>query len=106
LEQTAEWFARNVNNEQKCRALVFSHLSEERDGVALVRSLAHTLFKNKVKPGHVIFTTYQEKDGDPIDRTTKDSGSLLHDVCALYTSVWKELDPQAIVTTAPTIEGA
>lgn len=40
------------------------------------------------------------------DRTTKDSGSLLHDVCALYTSVWKELDPQAIVTTAPTIEGA
>jgi folylpolyglutamate synthase len=24
----------------------------------------------------------------------------------LYTSVWKELDPQAITTTAPTIEGA
>ncbi|PKX96268.1 putative tetrahydrofolylpolyglutamate synthase [Aspergillus novofumigatus IBT 16806] len=40
---------KNVNNEQKCRALIFSHL-------------------NKVKPGHVIFTTYQEKDGEPIGK--------------------------------------
>jgi folylpolyglutamate synthase len=52
----------------RCRALIFSHLSEERDGVTLVRSLAHALFKNKVKPGHVIFTTYQEKDDDPIGK--------------------------------------
>ncbi|RHZ43372.1 LipA and NB-ARC domain protein [Aspergillus thermomutatus] len=106
LEQTAEWFARNANNEHKCRALIFSHLSEERDGVTLVRSLAHALFRNEVKPGHVIFTTYQEKEDDPIDQSIKASEPRSHDVCALYASVWKGLDPQAMVTTAPTIERA
>ncbi|EAW20067.1 putative folylpolyglutamate synthetase [Aspergillus fischeri NRRL 181] len=66
LEEAAEWFARNASNDQKCRSLIFSHLSEARDGVMLVRSLAHALFKNKVKPDHVIFTTYQEKEDDSI----------------------------------------
>ncbi|KAF7181984.1 hypothetical protein CNMCM7691_001372 [Aspergillus felis] len=102
LEQAAEWFARNAKNEYKCHTLIFSHLSAERDGATLVRCLAHALFKNKVKPGHVIFTTYQEKDDDPIDQSIKGSEPLLH----LYASVWKELDPQAMVTTTPTIEGA
>jgi folylpolyglutamate synthase len=40
------------------------------------------------------------------DQSIKVSEPLLHDVCASYTSVWKELDPQAMVTIAPTIEGA
>jgi folylpolyglutamate synthase len=53
---------------QRCRSLIFSHLSEARDGVTLVRSLAHALFKNKVKPDHVIFTTYQEKEDDSIGK--------------------------------------
>ncbi|KAH1309454.1 hypothetical protein KXX47_007065, partial [Aspergillus fumigatus] len=106
LGEAAEWFARNASNEQKYRSLIFSHLSEARDGVTLVRSLAHALFKNKVKPDHVIFTTYQEREDDSIDRVTEVSEARIHDLCALYCSVWKELDPQATVTSAPTIEEA
>ncbi|GAQ12031.1 folylpolyglutamate synthase [Aspergillus lentulus] len=106
LEEAAEWFAKNASNDRKCRTLIFSHLSEARDGVTLVRSLAHALFKNKVKPDHVIFTTYQEKEDDSIDRVTEASEARIHDLCALYSSVWKELDPQATVTSTPTIERA
>lgn len=79
LREAAEWFASNIQRRyhpssycihhrmpsekpRGCHALIFSHLSDNRDGMALVRSLAHTLFKNNVRPDHVIFTSYREKD--------------------------------------------
>ncbi|KUL81630.1 hypothetical protein ZTR_09654 [Talaromyces verruculosus] len=64
LEQAAEWFAKNTSarNSRKHRVLIFSHFSEERDGVALVKCLAHTLSEHGAMPDHVIFTTYQERD--------------------------------------------
>ncbi|EAW12026.1 putative tetrahydrofolylpolyglutamate synthase [Aspergillus clavatus NRRL 1] len=77
LEQTAEWFATNASRDQigRSSALVFSQLSEERDGTALLRSLAHALFRKKVKPGHVIFTTYQEKEDDPTESSAACQGT-------------------------------
>jgi folylpolyglutamate synthase len=44
------------------RVLIFSHFSEERDGVTLMESLARALAKHDAKPDHVIFTTYQERE--------------------------------------------
>ena len=44
------------------RVLIFSHFSEERDGVDLVKCLAHALSKHDAKPDHVIFTTYDERE--------------------------------------------
>lgn len=34
------------------------------------------------------------------------SYSSFHDLCALYSTVWKDVDPHATVTVAPTIERA
>lgn len=44
------------------RVLIFSHFSEERDGVALLECLAHALLKHNAGPDHVIFTTYHERE--------------------------------------------
>ncbi|KAJ5990336.1 hypothetical protein N7499_010863 [Penicillium canescens] len=69
LKQAAEWFSNNVDalNPRRCRVLIFSHFSEERDGVALMECLAHALSEYNVRPDHVIFTTYQER----IDGSTR-----------------------------------
>ncbi|KAL4732852.1 putative tetrahydrofolylpolyglutamate synthase [Aspergillus similis] len=105
LEQVAEWYGTNTNNENR-RALIFSHLSEERDGVALVRSLARALVRNNARPDHVIFTSYQEKESSSIDRIIKAPYSSFHDTCASYSMVWNDVNPYATVTIAPTIESA
>lgn len=44
------------------RVLIFSHFSEERDGVDLLECLARALSEHNANPDHVIFTTYQERD--------------------------------------------
>ncbi|CEJ61085.1 hypothetical protein PMG11_09628 [Penicillium brasilianum] len=110
LEQAAEWFANNVNTSEtpKYRVLIFSHFSEERDGVDLLTSLAHALSKNNAVPNHVIFTTYQEKeDGSTrIDKTLKVPETPFPDLCSIYTSLWKEFHPNTTVSTEPTIEQA
>ncbi|OAX83406.1 hypothetical protein ACJ72_02226 [Emergomyces africanus] len=64
LEQAAEWFSNNTNglDTQTYRVLIFSHFSEDRDGVALVRCLAHSLLRHNASPDYVIFTTYQESE--------------------------------------------
>ena len=50
------------NKLRRSCALIFSHYSEERDGKSLLEDLAHALFENDVRPAHVIFTTYQERE--------------------------------------------
>lgn len=44
------------------RVLIFSHFSEERDGVDLLKCLARALAEHNANPDHVIFTTYHERD--------------------------------------------
>ncbi|KAF3011391.1 hypothetical protein E8E15_000118 [Penicillium rubens] len=61
LKQAAQWFSNNINvlNPRRCCVLIFSHLSKERDGVSLMKCLAHALLEYNVRPDHVIFTTNQ-----------------------------------------------
>ncbi|KMU78014.1 bifunctional protein folC [Coccidioides immitis RMSCC 3703] len=110
LQHAAEWFAKNTSasSVHKHYILIFSHFSEDRDGIELVECLAHALFKTNVKPDYVIFSTYQEKeDGSTrIDSILKVPEAPFPEPCATYSSLWKVLDPQAIVTSVPTIEGA
>lgn len=81
VKQAAEWFANSTFEGQRYvkinaslrgnkldsimspgpRILIFSHSSEERDGVALLECLAHSLAKSGVGLDYVIFTTYQER---------------------------------------------
>lgn len=44
------------------RVLIFSHFSEERDGVDLLKCLARALSEHNAIPDNVIFTTYHERD--------------------------------------------
>lgn len=82
LEQAAAWFSENtgaldyrrsvsvegtercrpLTTLYRCRVLIFSHFSEERDGRVLVECLGHALSVRGVRPEHVIFTTYNERD--------------------------------------------
>ncbi|KAF3391271.1 hypothetical protein F1880_007783 [Penicillium rolfsii] len=110
LEQVAEWFSTNVHaaDSPKYRVLIFSHFSEERDGIDLVKCLAYALAKHDAKPDHVIFTTYHEREDGTvrIDKTLKVPETPFPDFCGIYSEIWKEIHPHAIVSTEPTIEGA
>lgn len=107
IGQAAVWFARNTNppNEKILRVLIFSHFSAERDSMELLKCLARSLFKNGVRPDHVIFTTYDERE-DESNKTLKVSGTPLPDFCAMHSSLWKDLDPKSQISIEPTIERA
>ncbi|RAK99394.1 folylpolyglutamate synthase [Aspergillus ibericus CBS 121593] len=110
LEQAAAWFSENTGalNYRRCRVLIFSHFSEERDGRVLVECLAHALSARGAKPEHVIFTTYNERDDGTsrLDKTLKVPEKPFPDLCSVYAAVWSRLDPEAIVSSKPTIEAA
>ncbi|KAL2390322.1 hypothetical protein RJ035_001359 [Blastomyces gilchristii] len=110
LEQAVQWFsnATNAPDSQKFRVLIFSHFSEGRDGAALAEGLAHSLSKYNAAPDCVIFTTYQESEGGSMgkDRTVKLAEPSFPEFCDLYSSIWKGLNPQGVVSCEPTIEGA
>lgn len=109
------------------RVLVFSHFSEERDGVDLLKCLASALSKHNAIPDHVIFTTYHEREDGSTrigekyrqlrspnielivhmsDKTLKVPETPFPDLCTIYSSLWKEIHPLAAVSTEPTIQGA
>lgn len=111
------------------RVLIFSHFSEERNGVDLMKCLAHALSKYDAKPDYVIFTTYHEREDGTVrmgkkietahlatriieliihlsDKTLKVPETPFPDLCKIYSELWKELHPHATVSTEPTIEGA
>lgn len=115
--------------QSRYRVLIFSHFSEERDGIDLMKCLAHALSKHDAKPDHVIFTTYQEREDGTVrigrkiekahvtaqgieliihlsDKTLKVPETPFPDLCTIYSSLWKEIHPHATVSTEPTIEGA
>ena len=89
--------------------------------------LAHALSEHNAKPDHVIFTTYQERldgstrigesyilylqlDTKPVmilpDKPLKVPDTPFPDLCAIYSSLWKEIHPHTVISTEPTIEGA
>ncbi|PYH45463.1 folylpolyglutamate synthase [Aspergillus saccharolyticus JOP 1030-1] len=110
LEQAARWFVANTNTPltNQCRILIFSHFSEERDGLALVEALANSLAELQAMPEYVIFTTYEEReDGTTrIDKTLKPPETPFPDLCTIYTSLWRQRDSRASVSSEATIEGA
>ena len=70
IRNVAHWFSQaitvNVNDRQRLgiqptRILIFTHLSKDRDGLALLQALYKTLEGCQVCPSHVIFTTHQER---------------------------------------------
>uniref|UniRef100_A0A093XZ96 tetrahydrofolate synthase n=2 Tax=Talaromyces marneffei PM1 TaxID=1077442 RepID=A0A093XZ96_TALMA len=93
---------------KKCRVLIFSHYSEERDGITLVEELARGLLENDAQPDKVIFTTYDErKDGTKrIDKTLKVPETPFPDVRTAYATRWEQLDPKPGLYVEPTIEDA
>ncbi|RAH53377.1 putative tetrahydrofolylpolyglutamate synthase [Aspergillus piperis CBS 112811] len=110
LEQAAAWFSENTRtvNCRRCRVLIFSHFSEERDGRVLVECLGRALLEQGAKPEHVIFTTYNERDDGTsrLDKTLKVPEKPFPDLCSVYTAIWSRLDPEAVVSSRPTIESA
>lgn len=92
----------------------------------LVKCLASALSEHKVMPDHVIFTTYQEREGGTTrigenqkqpylgaeltiaisDKTLAVPETPFPDICSMYSSFWKEQDSNAAVSIEPTIEGA
>jgi len=58
------------------RILIFTHISEQRDGQALLETLASCIKSNNIRPEYVIFTTYQERR-DGSKRIGKHHGNVL-----------------------------
>ncbi|KAF3936553.1 hypothetical protein ABW19_dt0202585 [Dactylella cylindrospora] len=111
VQQAAGWFARSsakVDDSHHLHILIYTHFSEERDGTALLESLAAALSENNIKPKYVVFTTYQErKDGSSrIDKTLKTPETPYPDLPAVYSEIWEKIDPDAVVVRQNSIEEA
>ena len=70
IRNAAHWFsqvttiARKDGQSLECqpaRILIFTHLSEARDGLGLLETLYEALVNCQAYPGYVVFTTYQER---------------------------------------------
>lgn len=69
IQQAASWFAKVTKASRsngstihpRPTAIIFSQLSEARDGTGLLQALADTLAANGLVPDHTIFTSYQER---------------------------------------------
>jgi folylpolyglutamate synthase len=68
LVEAAKWFAKSSAKHATCgfvpKILIFTHLSDSRDGLAMLETLAKTLKDLVILPNHIIFTTYYEKHVD------------------------------------------
>lgn len=61
--------------------LIFTHFSEERDGVELLECLAKSLSDNGARPHTVIFTTYEERLDEKMRNGNMLSKLLMYDSC-------------------------
>lgn len=103
------------------RILIFSHFTE-RDGKALLTSIANALENRRIRMQHLILTTNDiRRDGEAtIGNCSNAKGRLqaysikdrnmrnryrpeIHD---LYAETWKSLDPKTEISRERTIEGA
>ncbi|KAM5467330.1 putative tetrahydrofolate synthase [Microsporum ferrugineum] len=87
------------------RILIFSHFSN-RDGIALLRSIARSLLDNDIQVQHVILTSYDEmRDGRTrIDQNLTNRFSRA--VQESYAEFWRSFDATATVSCERTIEEA
>jgi folylpolyglutamate synthase len=69
IGQAVGWFAEMTTSSSvrdACQQgspciIIFSHLSEDRDGLSLLRALASALERNNIRCPQMVFTTYQER---------------------------------------------
>ncbi|RPB21264.1 folylpolyglutamate synthase [Terfezia boudieri ATCC MYA-4762] len=116
-----EWFLDGAHNELsvkhavECatprslpRILIFTHISDQRDGQALLTTLASCIKNNNIRLEYVIFTTFQERqDGSTrIDKNVKIPHISIPDLLAIYCDIWRKIDPEAVIVSEPAIEGA
>lgn len=103
--KAAEWFLEVSDMQMKIapavRVLIFSQISEERDGAAVFECLAKSLAGGEVD--YVIFTTYERGDTQGTDPQPEPiSMRLLED----YSKIWKSIAPDTHIFFEPTIRGA
>lgn len=96
----AEWFAEIGSELDKAatQILIFSHISELRDAIGLLRSLATALKTNCVQIKHVVFSTYAESDEVKSDVPNKEFRS--------FREVWIEIFPDSTIWIESTVQGA
>lgn len=80
------------------RTLIFSHINETRDAVALLKSLAQSLKDSGVRVNDVIFSTYDEIEAVEPKSSPKSPDSFYR--------VWEQFFPESSMRNEPTILGA
>ncbi|KIW71825.1 hypothetical protein PV04_00057 [Phialophora macrospora] len=114
--QAVEWFAemttspsvRDGCQQDSPRMVIFSQVSEERDGRSLLRALATALERNEIRSPEMVFTTYQERRDGKVrfDKTLKAPDISLADLPKQYCSLWESIQPAASTRFVPSIEEA
>lgn len=102
VRSAAQWFSSaslpNPDSREPMRVLLFSHISEERDIVGLLETLANALKGAGCHVDHVIFSTYDASEQEKGYRVAKDPAG--------FHRVWTEAFPDSGIWDEPTIEGA
>jgi folylpolyglutamate synthase len=95
-----DWFAEVAAelDESATRVLVFSHVSELRDAMALLRNLAIALKDADIEIPHVVFTTYDASQVHGSAASTKE----LHE----YHHEWSKVFPNSTLWDEMTVPGA
>ncbi|EPE27451.1 MurD-like peptide ligase, catalytic [Glarea lozoyensis ATCC 20868] len=103
----AEWFL-DISKAQTLnlpvmRVLVFSLLTDQRDGAAVFERLAASLVGSGIE--HVIFTTYEWGDiSSSIDDTNSDVPSTTLQIQQDYANIWKRSHTDTNIHFQPTIK--
>jgi len=116
IGQAVEWFAemktsssvRDACQQGSPCMVIFSHVSEERDGPSLLRALARALERNGIRSPEMVFTTYQERRDGKIrrDKTLKAPDNSLTELPKQYCGLWESIQPGASTRFLPSIEEA
>ncbi|KAK5188804.1 hypothetical protein LTR99_007246 [Exophiala xenobiotica] len=118
IGQAVEWFAEMTKSSSVrdgCQQdspspcmVIFSHVSEERDGPSLLRALAKALERNDIRSPEMVFTTYQERRDGKIrrDKTLKPPDNSLLELPKQYCDLWESMRPGASTRYLPSIEEA
>ena len=113
VPHAAQWFAESTlqgtsDRNPLNRTLIFGHLSE-RDGVALLRSIAAVLQDQGIVMDQMIMTTYEERRDGQTDSGpcfSPPDQKFLEVLQQEYFATWRQFYPQTKTSFEPTIEGA
>ena len=96
----AQWFADSTANTHgtTTRILVFSHISELRDAMGVLKSLAKALQQCSIRIQHAIFTTYDESEEKQSSVPARDPSS--------FHEIWSGMFPESQIWDEPTVRGA